>query len=958
MKFTTTPLRLPIAIIVAAGILSAAGGAAYHAVTTATSQSPSANAAPAHVVGNQIIDSTGRRVELRGAMIETSFAYVNQWTGNGTPNSAQDPSARLSTIALKTMRNWGMTALRTDVSAWMYKLPFDGGTDTADYMNKLDAAVKAANAEGLYVVLDFHSDSASNLPTGKDQSGQPYHTNLLYSENLAFWSTVAAHFASNPMVMYDVINEPQYVNWTHWQQGGFCKDGDTACVPVPCDKNKPGCIVGVPEAISSIRASGAQIIVLEPGRAGGTSNGESGGWLGLPDTPLTSDPNVIYSRHEYQYIISGYFEGASANPPDYSVWDTKWAPGQILGVHPIYYGEWAVLPHGQTAHCESTSKGVTYALKSTNADAITTAYLDYLDARGAASTAWEFQGYDGTGHLVGHGSPEVVVDEVGVNGALQATDFTSHGPWACGDTNPTRQAAALASGMGQAIQTHLAAQPRFDVTVPPTQGAASAGTPVTVTVTATNSAGAPDTTYTGTVAVRSSDSKAVLPTSLTFTSSDHGSKTLSATLPTVGVQTVSVADKANSNRHGIVTVVSTPALHIAVSPARAPAGTATTLTVTATDGGGAPDTAYVGSIHFSSSDRGARLPADYSFTGSDRGSRAFTGVTFATAGTQTVTAADRAVATTTATASVTVGGSKATSLDLTGPPSATAGTPVTLTVTARDGAGNIDRTYSGTTRFTSSDGRAVLPSAYQFRASDGGVHTFTDQTTLGTAGAQTLSVSDGSLSGTASLTVASGPATALTVSGPSSTTAGAPIALTVTAEDRYGNVATSYGGTVRFTSSDSTAILHGLYTFQPADRGTRTFQSAATLNTAGNQTITIADNGGGLTTTRTVTVAAGTATQFQVTTRGAVTAGSIQRVVVTALDAFGNVATGYQGTVHFVSSDPAATLPPDTSFQSGDAGVHTFAGSLMLETPGTQTVTVKDTTDHAISGTATVKVKA
>src|SRR5690242_12021260 len=64
-------------------------------------------------------------------------------------------------------------------------------------------------------------------------------------------------------------------------------------------------------------------------------------------------------------------------------------------------------------------------------------------------------------------------------------------------------------------------------------------------------------------------------------------------------------------------------------------------------------------------------------------------------------------------------------------------------------------------------------------------------------------------------------------------------------------------------------------------------------------------------------------------------------VTVTADDAFGNVVTGYQGTVHFTSSDPASALPSDYTFTSADAGTHTFAGGVTFVHQGTQSVTAK-----------------
>jgi probable HAF family extracellular repeat protein len=82
-------------------------------------------------------------------------------------------------------------------------------------------------------------------------------------------------------------------------------------------------------------------------------------------------------------------------------------------------------------------------------------------------------------------------------------------------------------------------------------------------------------------------------------------------------------------------------------------------------------------------------------------------------------------------------------------------------------------------------------------------------------------------------------ATHFTVSGPTSVIAGSAFAFTVTALDQFNNTAKSYTGTVQFTSTDSQAVLPGIYTFTAADNGTHSF--SATLNAAGNQTITATD---------------------------------------------------------------------------------------------------------------------
>src|SRR5262249_42769403 len=67
---------------------------------------------------------------------------------------------------------------------------------------------------------------------------------------------------------------------------------------------------------------------------------------------------------------------------------------------------------------------------------------------------------------------------------------------------------------------------------------------------------------------------------------------------------------------------------------------------------------------------------------------------------------------------------------------------------------------------------------------------------------------------------------------------------------------------------------------------------------------------------------------------------------------------GYTGTVTFSTSDPdpAVVLPGAYTFTLGDAGVHTFPGATTLITPGVQMLTVTDTADDTITGSAIITV--
>ncbi len=460
------------------------------------------------------------------------------------------------------------------------------------------------------------------------------------------------------------------------------------------------------------------------------------------------------------------------------------------------------------------------------------------------------------------------------------------------------------------------------------------------------------TSYTGTVHFSSSDPQAVLPTDYTFTAADQGSHTFSATLASVGLQFLLVTDTVIPGVVGGASCVVTPAAAASLSlsdPYTATAGSGFSITITALDAYGNVATGYTGAIHFSSSDPQAVLPADYTFTAADEGVHTFS-TTLETSGIQSITAADTATGSIVGNdGPITVYAAAASKLIVSALPSpSTAGVAGALTVTAEDPYGNVAAGYAGTVHFTSSDAKAVLPANYSFNYYDGGQHTFL--VTLKTAGTQSVTATDtttGSITGTqAGITVASAllPAKSLTVTGfPSPTTAGVAGAITVTARDANGNVAPGYRGTLHFTSSDPKAVLPADYTFTAADQGVHTF--TVTLETAGSRSLTATDTATGSIagSQAGIVVKPAAASELILSAPASVTHGVAFSLTLTVADAYGNVVTGYVGTLHFSSSDSTATLPANYTFTAGDAGVHTFVNKTTLRTKGTQTITVTDT---------------
>lgn len=227
------------------------------------------------------------------------------------------------------------------------------------------------------------------------------------------------------------------------------------------------------------------------------------------------------------------------------------------------------------------------------------------------------------------------------------------------------------------------------------------------------------------------------------------------------------------------------------------------------------------------------------------------------------------------------------------------GVNVTFTAPSSGASGTFANATSTTTATTASNGQATASA-------------FTANTV---AGGYTVSASVSGVSAAASFSLTNNPGAAVsfTVSGfPSPAMSGTSQTFTVAAKDTYGNLATGYTGTVKFTSSDSGAVLPANYTFTTGsghDNGTHTF--SATLKTAGTQSITATD-----TATSTIT---GSQTGIVVTASklvlGAATttpaAGAADNLTITAEDVLGHTATNYTGS-HSLTFNGASPSPNNT----------------------------------------------
>jgi hypothetical protein len=171
-------------------------------------------------------------------------------------------------------------------------------------------------------------------------------------------------------------------------------------------------------------------------------------------------------------------------------------------------------------------------------------------------------------------------------------------------------------------------------------------------------------------------------------------------------------------------------------PSASTTSVAFNVTVTARNGA-STDTAYRGTVHFSSDDPAAVLPSNYTFTPADAGTHTFS-ATMNHAGSGVSTANHTITATDVSNAAV--NGTDLTTVRwndgavrvffISAPAVADRAVPFQIEVQALNAGHSLVTSYTGTVHFTTLR-QETLPPDYTFTPSDGGIHTFSVTATLG-----------------------------------------------------------------------------------------------------------------------------------------------------------------------------------------------------------------------------------
>jgi uncharacterized protein (TIGR03437 family) len=247
-----------------------------------------------HAQGNRIVDSAGQTIILRGAEIPGL-----NLTGV-TPAMQAIYNQTLSPTTFSTMRQrFNMNALRLPIASSI------AGRDPL-YLSRVATIVKQANVAGLVVILAEYGPS--NLPVASE---------------IDFWHTWAGYFKNNPMVIFDIFNEPTSASaspdWRLWLHG----DGSQS--------------VGMQGLVNAIRSAGAtQLIAVQSFR--------DSEFLGFDASFAVPDPNILYEVHPW--FAHGFYKDVTDADRDAHF-------GFLASQFPILAGEWGFIPGEDSANCRA-----------------------------------------------------------------------------------------------------------------------------------------------------------------------------------------------------------------------------------------------------------------------------------------------------------------------------------------------------------------------------------------------------------------------------------------------------------------------------------------------------------------------------------------------------------------------------------------------------------------------------
>jgi len=212
--------------------------------------------APLRTSGRDVLDSLGRRITFRGVHVDGM-----QWSR----------SKVITTDELLTAQKWGANLVRLPLNE-NYATPGDCAYDPT-YLSRVDNVVSTVTGLGMLLLVDLHTNALTPCAA-------PTQQKMPDAGAVQWWTTVATRYRDNPLVGFDLYNEPHDVTDAVWRNGGTVESSGVTYTAA-----------GMQSLYDAVRATGATNLVFASGN----------NWANTYPTwfPLTSTTNLVYAAHAY-----------------------------------------------------------------------------------------------------------------------------------------------------------------------------------------------------------------------------------------------------------------------------------------------------------------------------------------------------------------------------------------------------------------------------------------------------------------------------------------------------------------------------------------------------------------------------------------------------------------------------------------------------------------------------------
>ena len=194
-------------------------------------------------------------------------------------------------------KSWGANVMRVALGEQLWNVT-SCAFDPA-YVAAVDRAVNWITAAGMVALLELQDSSVGlGCPAGSP------HDMADVAGSVPFWSQVAARYAGNPLVAFDLFNEPHDISDAVWLSGGLITDVSGAVYDA----------AGMQQLYDTVRAAGAPNLVVVSGNNWGDT---------VPSAPVHGS-NIVYGVHVYTCPQAAPPSCSTANPTDPSPILSNW----------------------------------------------------------------------------------------------------------------------------------------------------------------------------------------------------------------------------------------------------------------------------------------------------------------------------------------------------------------------------------------------------------------------------------------------------------------------------------------------------------------------------------------------------------------------------------------------------------------------------------------------------------